>query len=61
MAGKTRNDISVLQPLGRKFFEIVAARWKMAIYKLVPQRFFIFRRKNLLLKSGVRGAAPAEF
>jgi len=33
----------------------------MANYKSISQRFFIFRRKKLFLKSGVRGAAPADF
>jgi len=42
-------------------FEKVAACWKMAHYKIIPQRFFMFRRKNLFLNSGVRGAAPADF
>jgi len=46
MAGKTRGEISALKPLGREIFKIVAARWKMAIYKLVSQRFFNFRRNN---------------
>jgi len=61
MAGKTRGEISALKPLGREIFEIVAARWKMAIYKLVSQRFFTFRGKKLLLKKRGPGRSPGRF